>query len=140
MAQRTAQSAAEVADLVSDTTARIREGQEKTEASLVLMEEAVDSIQKVNAMVDEIDTAASGQLDAISRINDAVLDLDHATQKNVSFAARMAQTNQELEGLAESITETVQVFRIDSGRRERPDAVALRVKMKEEMALLASHA
>src|SRR5690606_12675655 len=59
-------------------------------------------------------------------INDAVLDLDHATQKNVSFAARMAQTNQELEGLAESITETVQVFRIDSGRRERPDAVALR--------------
>lgn len=140
LAQRTSGAAGEIAELITETTTRIGEGHEETEATLVLMKDAVSSIQKVNTMVDDIDRAAAEQLNGISRINAALASLDDATGANVTFAARMAETTLELEGLAESITETVQVFRIDASKREAQDAVALRHRGRQRMALAVAQA
>lgn len=140
LAQRTSGAAGEIAELITETTTLIGAGHKETESTLVVMKDAVSSIQKVNSMVTDIDQAAAEQLDGISRINTAIASLDEMTGANVSFAGRMAESTQEFEGLAESITETVRVFRIDASKREVQDAVALRRHARQRMALAVAQA
>lgn len=134
LAQRTSVAAGEIAELITDTTARIGDGHEKTESTLALMKDAVARIQNVHAMVDGIDRASADQFEGISQINAAIGNLDEATGANVSFAARMAESTHELERLAEATTETVRVFRIDTSPQVQRDAVALRRQMKQQLA------
>jgi aerotaxis receptor len=97
------------------------------------MTDAVAGIRNVHTAVSEIDQVMTEQLGGISQINSAVSSLDGATQENVAFSAAMAEATRELERLAEATTETVRVFRVESGPQEMRDAVTLRRETKQRM-------
>ncbi|WP_353153151.1 methyl-accepting chemotaxis protein [Pollutimonas bauzanensis] len=133
LSQRTSTAAAEIAALITESSACIGEGHQKSKAALASMTDAVAGIRNVHTAVSEIDQVMTEQLGGISQINSAVSSLDGATQENVAFSAAMAEATRELERLAEATTETVRVFRVESGPQEMRDAVTLRRETKQRM-------
>jgi len=136
LAQRSAGGPQEIKQLIDDSVSKVETGHEKTEVARKTMGEVVDSVRRVNALVDEISHAAREQLSGISQVNDAVMQLDTITQQNAALVEQIAASARSLEGVAHNTTETVQVFRIDSGASSITDAVALRRQFKEPKPML----
>lgn len=133
LAQRTTVAAKEIKLLIDDSAAKVEQGHKKTIAAQETMLQAVDGVRNVTVLVGEISTAANEQLSGISQINAAVSQLDMITQQNAALVEEMAASAQSLEGTATAVTETVQVFRIDSHSPAAysADAVSLRRSVKQ---------
>jgi aerotaxis receptor len=127
LAGRSAEAAKEIKKLIEESRSRVRDGHEKSEAAQTTMAEAVGGVQRVNTLVSEISHSASEQLSGVSQINAAVAQMDTITQQNAALVEQIAASSHALENTARTVTESVQVFKLD--RREaaaQPDAVALR--------------
>ena len=127
LAQRSASAAKEIKQLIEDSARTVDAGHDKAEVARKTMAEVLESVGRVNALVDEISHAAGEQLSGISQVNAAVAQLDTITQQNAALVEQIAASAHSLEGLAHATTETVQVFRLDArAGQAMPDAVALR--------------
>ncbi len=131
LAQRTIAAAKEIKVLIDDSAKQVGLGSQKTEAARKTIEQSVEGIRRVNALVDEITHATQEQLGGISQINAAVSQMDTITQQNAALVEEIAASAQSLEGLAKSTAETVQVFRLDQTRQAGPTAVDLRRQSKQ---------
>jgi len=132
LAQRTATAAKEIKQLIDDSSHKVQQGYTKTEAAQATLHEAVDGVRRVTTLVTEISHASNEQLSGISEINTAITQLDSITQQNAALVEQITASANSLEGVAKSVTETVQVFRIDAGTTSSPqDAVMLRRSMKQ---------
>ena len=126
LAQRTSTAAKEIKVLIEESVTSVDAGHTKTLHASKSMDEAVQGVRRVNSLVDEISHAAKEQLTGISQINQAITELDTITQQNAALVEQIAASAQSLEGLAKATTETVRVFRIDSGPQQQVNAVELR--------------
>ncbi len=127
LAGRSAEAAKEIKKLIEESRARVRDGHEKSETAQSTMAEAVGGVQRVNTLVSEISHSANEQLAGVSQINAAVAQMDTITQQNAALVEQIAASSHALENTARTVTESVQVFKLD--RHEagaQPDAVALR--------------
>ena len=134
LAQRTATAAREVKQLITDSADKVRAGSEQTQAAQKTMAEALQSVEHVTALVNQISGGASEQLSGISQINSAVSQLDGITQQNAAAVEEIAAASMNLAHRAKSVAEAVQVFRIETGSHAQPDAVALRREMRSRAA------
>jgi aerotaxis receptor len=134
LAGRTATAAREVKQLITDSADKVRAGSELTQAAQTTMQEAVQSVEHVTALVTQISGGAREQLSGISQINSAVAQLDGITQQNAAAVEQIAAASMSLANRAKSVAEAVQVFRteIGGGSANVPDAVALRKEMKAQ--------
>ena len=131
LAGRSAEAAKEIKKLIEDSRARVRDGHDKSTAAQATMEEAVGGVQRVNTLVGEISHSANEQLSGISQINAAVAQMDTITQQNAALVEQIAASSHALENTARTLTESVQVFKLDRGQTaKRPDAVELRRSVK----------
>jgi aerotaxis receptor len=112
LAGRTATAAREVKQLITDSAEKVRAGSELTRSAQTSMEEAVQSVIRVTALVEQISGGASEQLSGISQINEAVSQLDGITQQNAAAVEEIAAASMSLSNRAQSVSETVRVFRI----------------------------
>lgn len=126
LAQRTSSAAKEIKQLIEDSVVKVREGRLKTDAARHTMSETVAGVSKVTDIVGEISHAANEQLTGISQINAAVSHLDSITQQNAALVEEMTASAYALNGIAQAVSETVQVFRIDRQHRPAADALSLR--------------
>ncbi len=134
LAGRTATAAREVKQLITDSADKVRAGSELTQAAQTTMQEAVQSVEHVTALVTQISGGAREQLSGISQINSAVSQLDGITQQNAAAVEQIAAASMSLANRAKSVAEAVQVFRTEIGGSSAysHDAVALRKEMKAQ--------
>ncbi|MEK9804220.1 MAG: chemotaxis protein, partial [Curvibacter sp.] len=79
------------------------------------------------------------QLAGVSQINAAVAQMDTITQQNAALVEEIAAASHSLEGTAHTLTESVQVFKLDRGEASsQPDAVALRRAHKAAVPALTA--
>ncbi|TDP84859.1 methyl-accepting chemotaxis sensory transducer with Pas/Pac sensor [Aquabacterium commune] len=132
LAGRTATAAREVKQLITDSAEKVRAGSELTRTAQLTMDEAVQAVAHVTTLVNQISGGATEQLSGISQINAAVSQLDGITQQNAAAVEEIAAASMSLASRAKTVSETVQVFRIEAtGGMRQPDAVALRREMRE---------
>ena len=131
LSHRTQSAAKEIRQLIDDSATKVSEGHEKTDAAQKTMAESLELVRRVNTLIGEIHSASNEQLSGISQVNSAVAQLDTITQQNAALVEENAASAMQLNGQAQTMTETVQVFRIDaSAPAQARDAVALRKEMK----------
>jgi len=131
LSHRTLSAAKEIRQLIDDSATKVTEGHEKTDAAQKTMAESLELVRRVNTLIGEIHSASNEQLSGISQVNSAVAQLDTITQQNAALVEENAASAMQLNGQAQTMTETVQVFRIDaSAPTQSRDAVALRKEMK----------
>ncbi|MFT3812180.1 MAG: methyl-accepting chemotaxis protein [Acidovorax sp.] len=137
LAQRSAGAAKEIKTLIDASDATVREGNQKTGAAQQSMADSLAVVRRVGALIGEIHGAADEQLSGISQVNAAVAQLDSITQQNAALVEENAAAAIALQGQAQTVAETVQVFRVDNlSRAAAPDAVALRKAMKGSLKAL----
>ena len=131
LSHRTLSAAKEIRELIEASASKVSEGHEKTDAAQRSMTESLELVRRVNTLMGEIHSASNEQLSGISQVNAAVAQLDTITQQNAALVEENAASALQLNQEAKTMTETVQVFRIDaSAPAQVNDAVALRKEMK----------
>ena len=113
--------AAEVRKLAESSRITAEEINELATNSVAIAEKAgqlistvVPNIVKTSDLVQEINAASIEQSSGINQINDAMRQLDKATQQNAASAEELAATSEELNGQATQLQHAVAFFKLDS--------------------------
>ncbi|HET8597161.1 MAG TPA: methyl-accepting chemotaxis protein [Castellaniella sp.] len=115
LAQRSAQAAKEIKGLIDESVVRIREGSVRVQDAGRIMDEIVQSVQGVTAIMNEISSASREQAEGISQINAAVTDMDQVVQQNAALVQEAASAAGSLQDQAEHLSAAVSAFRIQEG-------------------------
>ncbi|MFJ1298816.1 methyl-accepting chemotaxis protein [Pseudomonadota bacterium AL_CKDN230030165-1A_HGKHYDSX7] len=116
LAQKSAQAAREIKDLIEDSVQRVSEGSAQAEAAGVTMHDIEDAVRRVTDIIGEISVASSQQASGIEQVEQAVAEMDGMTQQNSGLVQQLGATVQQLGAQSMALRETVRVFRLGEER------------------------
>lgn len=108
LAQRSASAAHEIKDLIQTSAQRVELGSRLVQDAGSTMNEIVSSVKHVSDIIEEITTAAREQSDGLSRVNEAVHNLDAATQQNAALAEQSSAAADGLRQQARALASVVE--------------------------------
>ena len=112
LAQRSSQAAKDITDLIINSNGMVRDGVELVNKAGTALNEIVNSIEQVTAVVSQIANASMEQSTGIEQINKALAQMDEVTQQNSALVEENASTAKTLEQQAQSMDERVAAFRL----------------------------
>ncbi|KAF1038986.1 MAG: Methyl-accepting chemotaxis protein III [Herbaspirillum frisingense] len=112
LAQRSATAAKEIKELINDSVGKINAGTSLVSGAGDTMQEIVASIQKVAAIMDDINAANREQSAGIDEVNKAVLQMDSVTQQNAALVEQAAAAAESMQDQAETLARAVAVFKL----------------------------
>ncbi|CCG87535.1 methyl-accepting chemotaxis protein [Erwinia piriflorinigrans] len=112
LAQRSAQAAREIKELIEDSVARVDSGSALVEHAGETMSEIVNAVTRVTDIMGEIASASDEQSRGIDQVGSAVTEMDRVTQQNAALVEQSASAAASLEDQASRLTQAVAVFRI----------------------------
>ena len=112
LAQRSAEAAREIKTLIGRSVEKVESGSRLVADAGSTMGEIVDSVKRVSDIIGEITAAASEQSNGIGLVNDAVVELDNATQKNAALVEQSAAAAESLKEQATRLNGLVGTFRL----------------------------
>jgi aerotaxis receptor len=132
LAQRTTGAAKEIRQLIAESADRVASGGVQTERAQERMQQVLQSVGQVSALLGEVSHAAQEQQMGLSQVNSAVSDMDGITQQNAAMVEELAATAQSLTGQVVSVKEALNLFRLRPSDRSvaETNAVDLRREAK----------
>ena len=133
LAQRSAQAAKDIKDLIVDSTEQVQGGVELVNETGEALTDIVDSIKKVADIVAEISAASREQATGADEINTAVTQMDEMTQQNSALVEENAAAAKTMNDQAGRMRQRMSFFNAgqDNGGYEahsapvsRPQVVA----------------
>ncbi len=115
LAQRSAQAASEIKQLIGTSVAAVDGGVRQVEDAGRAMQEIVAGVQRVTDIIGEINAAASEQAAGIGQVNGAVGQIDRMTQQNAALVEESAAAADSLREQAARLSQVVQQFRLEDG-------------------------
>lgn len=115
LAQRSAQAAKEIKDLINASVERVGLGTQLVDKAGETMSNVVTSIRRVTDIMGEISAASIEQSTGVTQIGEAVTQMDGVTQQNAALVEEMAAAAGSLRGQAQSLVQAVAVFRLQAG-------------------------
>ena len=126
LAQRSAQAAKEVRDLIEASRGDVQGGVEQVRRAGETMQSIVTSVQQVSDIMGEISGASAEQLQGIEQINGAVAQMDDVTQQNAALVEEAAAAASSLEEQAKRLADTMAFFKVGTDQViEMPSGGAL---------------
>ena len=122
LAQRSAEAAKEIKTLITDSVERVDTGAKLAGGAGETMVELVGSVNRVSQIIGEIAAATKEQSAGIAQVNQAVADLDKATQQNASLVEESTAASESLKDLAREMADAVAVFRLSDRAPALPSA------------------
>ena len=112
LAQRSANAAKEVKQLIGDSVDKVEQGSKLVNAAGSTMLEIVERVKRVTDIMGEITAASKEQTDGIEQINQAIAEMEDVTQQNAALVEEAAAASHSLEGQTAQLAELVSVFRL----------------------------
>lgn len=112
LAQRSAESAREVKQLVEATVSRVSAGSVQVRRAGKTMSEIISHSAEVQSVISGIARAASEQTRGIQEVNQAVVQLDVMVQQNASLVEQSAAASGTLQTQANALAATIGRFKI----------------------------
>ena len=113
LAQRSATAAKEIKALIDDSVSKVGDGGRLVNQAGDTMAQVVDSVRKVSGIIGEIATASREQSSGIDQVNQAIMQMDGATQQNAALVEQAAAAAQALQDQAGELATTVGAFKLD---------------------------
>jgi methyl-accepting chemotaxis protein len=129
LAQRSAQAAKDIKDLITSSSGQVQEGVELVNRAGGSLNDIVESIKKVAQIISEIAAASAEQSTGIDQVNTALTQMDEVTQQNSALVEENAAAAKSLEAQSQGMNERVSFFRLDGaqpGGRARTPVAARR--------------
>jgi methyl-accepting chemotaxis protein len=112
LAQRSADAAKEIKDLISASVAQVEQGAGLVDQAGSTMAKVVDSIQRVTEIMGEISAASADQSNGVAQVEQAISHMDQTTQQNTALVEEMAAAANSMRTQAQELVRTVGVFRL----------------------------
>jgi len=121
LAHRSAAAAKEIKGLIDDSVNQVREGTRQVDRAGATMQQIVERIGHVTAIMGEIAAASEEQSAGIEQVNTAIVEMDRVTQQNAALVEEAAAAADAMREQAGQLAAVVGTFRVDAGQ---PRAVA----------------
>ena len=112
LAQRSANAAKDIKDLISDSVSKVESGNVLVGQSGNTMQEIVVSIQRVNDIMSEIAAASAEQASGIDEVSKAVSQMDEMTQQNAALVEEAAAAAESMRTQASDLNNRVGTFKL----------------------------
>ena len=121
LAQRCTDAAREVRGLIASSSEQVERGSALVARAGTTMGELFTAVREVQGIMGEIANASREQSAGIVQVNQIVVQMDTATQKNAALVEKMADAARGLEGQAQGLTaHTTSGRRPGSGHAAEP--------------------
>ncbi|QDL92570.1 HAMP domain-containing protein [Paroceanicella profunda] len=115
LAQRAAEAAKDIADLIRDSTGQVADGARLVREAGDALVEIRDAIETVASRVADISSAASEQASGVEEITTTVTHLDSLTQQNSALAEQSAANARSLGADADELVNLMTYFSVTEG-------------------------
>ena len=115
LAQRSAESAKEVRQLISVSTDSVKAGETLAERSGQFLADIIEDTEQTAALVKEIESATREQSEGIEQVNAAIIEMDQVTQQNAAMVEEAAAAAREMEDKARSLNDLMAFFDFSEG-------------------------
>ncbi len=112
LAQRSAEAAREIKDLIAESAARVDDGSHQVQQAASTMQEILTAVARVTALMHEISAASEEQASGIEQVNQAIGQMDSVTQQNAALVEEAAAAASSLEEQARRLADAVAIFRL----------------------------
>ncbi|MCT6519345.1 methyl-accepting chemotaxis protein, partial [Proteus vulgaris] len=111
LAQRSAEAAKEIKELIDASISRVRHGNELVEQVSISMGEILTSVKHVEDSMTEILSASEEQTRGITQVSLAVTEMDKATQQNATMVEQSSAVASLLTEEAGNLEQIVEQFK-----------------------------
>ena len=118
LAQRSGSAAKEIKTLIDDSAGQVNLGIKLVREAGITISEVVESVARVNDIVSSISAASKEQRVGIDHVNDAIAQIDQATQQNAALVEEAAAAASSLREQAEKLARGVAEFKLSAGPTE----------------------
>ncbi|HYD61540.1 MAG TPA: methyl-accepting chemotaxis protein [Noviherbaspirillum sp.] len=112
LAQRSASAAKEIKELINSSVEKVDAGNRLVSQAGASMDEIVNSVRSVTAIISEIVLASQEQASGIDQINQAVSHLDETTQQNSALVEQAAATAESLREQVQRLVHSMEIFKL----------------------------
>ncbi len=112
LAQRSAAAAKEIKALIDDSVGNAAKGSRLVDQAGAVMDDVVQSVRRVTDIIAEIASASHEQSQGIDQINQAIGDMDSATQQNAALVEESAAAAAAMRNQAQRLAQQVGVFKL----------------------------
>ncbi|MCA9103943.1 MAG: HAMP domain-containing protein [Planctomycetales bacterium] len=113
LAERTNHAAGEITTLIKESTSRIEDGANQSEATGQALERIIDGIKVTVGRVSDIATAMSEQSHTATEVSTAIHHIAQVAEDTAARSEEMAASSEQLGSQAESLQTVVSRFRIN---------------------------
>jgi len=129
LAQRSNTAAREIKELIGASVNSVNEGSTLVGTAGATMRDVVVAVTRVLDVMAEISSASREQEEGIAQVNQAIVQIDSATQQNAALVEQSAAAAKSLEQLTSELTATVGVFRLGSASAGAAAAAAVPARL-----------
>ena len=122
LAGRSAEAAKEIKQLIDNSVERVQAGTTQASRAGATMQEVVEAIRRVTALMGEISTATSQQSEGVAQVGAAISQMDQMTQQNAALVEEMAAAASSLQTQAQTLVQSVSIFDLGQGHSASPAA------------------
>ncbi len=108
LASRSAEAASEIKELVENATEKTKSGKINADKMIHGYEDLNEHIINTVELIEEVSSASKEQKEGIKQINDAVTELDRATQENAIVATQTSDIAKKTNDIAISIVKNAE--------------------------------
>ncbi|AXX93170.1 chemotaxis protein [Malaciobacter molluscorum LMG 25693] len=119
LASRSAEAAKEIKELVETATSKANEGKVISNKMIGGYNELNEKIEQTIGLIDSVSTASKEQEQGIVQINDAINNLDRATQVNANSASEISSLSEGVNLLSSNLNEISQRANFDKSKEKQ---------------------
>ncbi|MDP3877561.1 MAG: methyl-accepting chemotaxis protein [Methylobacter sp.] len=131
LAQRAASAAGEIKKLIGDSVEKVEDGSKLVSQAGKTMEDIVNSIHGVTAIMTNISAASVQQSSGIEQVNMAICQMDDVTQQNAALVEQATAAAESLEEQTQQLAVSVTHFKMEGDTRAADDFVDAEPVIKE---------
>ena len=114
LAQKSAVAAKDIENLIAQSVSSVKNGSQLVNRSGEVIHAIINSVNKVNALMEQISVASEEQSRGIGQVGQAVTEMDGVTQQNAALVQESAAAAAALEDQASRLKMAVSAFRLAS--------------------------
>jgi methyl-accepting chemotaxis protein len=138
LAQRSAEAAKEIKDLISTSSAQVVLGVELVTNSGKSLQEIVEQVSNMSGIVSGIATSAKEQSLSLREVSMAADNMDKVTQQNAAMVEETTAAAQSLTAETEALAQMVEQFRTKTGTEPaRSSSLAVKPRLATSSTLRA---
>jgi len=120
LAQRSAQAAKEIKDLIGHSVNEVKSGTAQVEQAGGTIQALVTDVKRVSGLMESIAEASAEQSRGVQQVNKTVTQMDKVVQENASAVQQSAAAAQGMRQQAEMLVEAVSAFVLETAASHSP--------------------